>query len=155
MNPRRELVAVYDKWHVCHQGDCAEGDYFCAGMGELASFQIKGIGIGLCICYDIRFPELVRTLTVAHGISLLIHPGGWPRDAGFASWHPFIITRAVENSIYIISANRAGATNGHAVFCPPYVNGNDLEPTMLPDPDAEGLLVGQVNLDQLADLRSQ
>jgi len=58
-------------------------------------------------------------------ISLLLHPGGWPRDKGFFTWHTFVTTRAVENTIYIMSTNWAGLNNGGTAFCPPFVDGDE------------------------------
>lgn len=117
------LVANYDKWHVCSTGVCCEKDYFSPGKSPLASFDVNGIRVGLAICYDIRFPELVRKLTLERDISLLLHPGGWPRDEGFHTWHTFVKVRAMENSIYIMSTNWAGPENGGTAFCPPFIDG--------------------------------
>jgi len=83
VNRKGELVAHYDKWHVCSVGVCCEKDYFVTGKSHLAAFDVNGIQVGLAICYDIRFPEMVRKLTLERNISLLLHPGGWPRDEGF------------------------------------------------------------------------
>ena len=147
------LVAEYDKWHVCQNGDCYEQTYFAPGHTPRTSFSIEGIRVGICICYDIRFPELVRNLAIEEGVVLLLHPGGWPRDAGFRSWHPTVFTRAIENSMYIMSINRAGEENGHSVFCPPYPDFESIQPTYLDDREAEGLLVGEVDLNVLEHLR--
>lgn len=153
VNRQGERIASYDKWHVCQNGDAYEKDYFDSGHLPNPAFSIDGIQTGLCICYDIRFPELVRKLAIEENAVLLLHPGGWPRDAGFQSWHPFVYTRAIENSMYIMSVNRAGSENGHSVFCPPYPDFIDRHPTYLPDREAEGVLVGIVDLDALTHLR--
>ena len=146
-----QLAALYDKWHVCAYGDCSEQKYFAAGNGPAAVFSIDGIRVGICICYDIRFPEIVRKLAVGEGALLLLHPGGWPRDEGFSTWHTFVTTRAIENSMYIMSPNRAGPENGCSIFCPPFVDFRESRPTALGD--AEGVLVGRVHLDHLEQVR--
>jgi predicted amidohydrolase len=64
---------------------------------------VNGIQVGLAICYDIRFPELARKLILERDISLLLHPGGWPRDEGLHTWHMFVQVRAMENSIYLFA----------------------------------------------------
>lgn len=153
VDPTGAIVADYDKWHVCQNGDCYEQTYFAPGQTPRSSFEVNGVRIGICICYDIRFPEIVRDLAIEEGIHLLLHPGGWPRDAGFRSWHPTVFTRAIENGIYIMSINRAGAENGHSVFCPPYPDFQTCHPTYLPDREAEGMLVGKVDLQTLAETR--
>ena len=148
------LAALYDKWHVCQNGDSYEKEYFAAGVRPLGVFTIDQIRVGICICYDIRFPEMIRKLAIEQRIALLIHPGGWPRlDEGFNSWHSFVTTRAIENAIYIMSPNRASSENGCSIFCPPYVDFRELHPTVLKDPDAEGVLVGEVDIDYLEQVR--
>jgi len=119
VGPAGNLVAKYDKWHICSTGVCCEKHYFKNGNRPLEVFDVDGVRVGLCICYDIRFPELVRSLAVDQEISLLLHPGGWPRDSGFYTWHTFVTTRAVENTMYIMSTNWAGPNNGGTIFCPP------------------------------------
>lgn len=155
VNRKGELVAHYDKWHVCQSGDAFEKRYFDAGQAPLETFSVGDVRVGVCICYDIRFPELVRKLALEQGIHLLLHPGGWPRDEGFHSWHPFVFTRAVENAIYIMSVNRASRDNGHSVFYPPYPDFKTTSPIMLEEVDAEGVLTGDVDLDHLADIRQK
>ena len=139
-----DLVANYDKWHVCSTGVCREKDYFFSGKSPFAAFNVKGIKVGLAICYDIRFPELVRKLTLEQGISLLLHPGGWPRDEGFHTWHTFVKVRAIENSIYIMSTNWAGPDNGCTAFCPPFLDGKNWKLEKLGS--APGLLSGIVDI---------
>lgn len=124
VGPSGNLEARYDKWHVCSTGECCEKRFFKNGKRPLETFDVLGVRVGLCICYDIRFPELTRCLAVEKEISLLLHPGGWPRDKGFFTWHTFVTTRAVENTIYIMSTNWAGLNNGGTAFCPPFVDGD-------------------------------
>ena len=125
VGPTGDLEAQYDKWHVCSTGDCTEKRFFKNGERPLEIFEVSGVRVGICICYDIRFPEVCRYLAVEKDISLLLHPGGWPRDKGFFTWHTFVTTRAVENSIYIMSTNWAGLNNGGTAFCPPFVDGDE------------------------------
>lgn len=148
-----ELVASYDKLHVCSVGVCCEKDYFSPGQGPLTSFDIDGVKVGLAICYDIRFPEVARTLTLEHGISLLLHPGGWPKDECFNTWHTFVQVRALENQIYIMSTNWAGDKNGGTVFCPPFNDGQKHRMEKLAD--TPGVLSGVADLRYLEDIRNR
>ena len=154
VDPNGHMVALYDKWHVCATGDPCEMTYFSPGNAPLATFAVNGIRVGICICYDIRFPEIVRKLAVEEKISLLLHPGAWSRDPTFGTWHSFVTTRAMENAIYIMSVNRAGPDNGCSLFCPPFVDTGANRPTIIEDQDGEGLLVGEVDSDCLARIRS-
>ena len=147
------LAAFYDKLHVCSTGDCCEKDYFVAGRGPLASFEVKGAKVGLAICYDIRFPEMIRKLALEENIVLLLHPGGWPKDECFFSWHTFVQTRAMENQIYIMSTNWAGPDNGRSAFCPPFVDGRDS--TIQTLEDSPGVLSGVVDPQYIREVREK
>ncbi len=116
-----QLLGVYEKLHIAHYGASMEKDYFQAGQ-QLMVFECKGIRIAPIICYDIRFPELCQTLTTQHDVSLILHCGAYYRDASFPSWHPFVITRAMENQVYMLSLNRAGKHYGQSLFCPPWMD---------------------------------
>jgi nitrilase len=146
-----KLVAHYDKWHVCSVGVCCEKGHFVSGKNPLAAFDVDGMQVGLAICYDIRFPELVRKLTLERNIALLLHPGGWPRDEGFHTWHSFVQVRAMENSIYIMSTNWAGRDNGWTAFCPPFIDGGRRKLEKLGT--APGVLSGIVDKRYLEEVR--
>ena len=147
VGPTGNIESKYDKWHVCSTGECCEKRFFKNGKRPLEVFDVCGVRVGLCICYDIRFPELTRYLAVHKGISLLLHPGGWPRDQGFFTWHTFVTTRAVENTIYIMSTNWAGLNNGRTAFCPPFVDGDKVCLSRLKSkPD---VLIGTVDMAHL------
>jgi nitrilase len=63
--------------------------------------------VGVLICYDLRFPEVWGCLARDHGVDLVLHPACFPNDGSFATWHPFVKTRAVENGCYVLSLSRA------------------------------------------------
>jgi nitrilase len=153
VGPAGVIEAKYDKWHVCSTGECSEKRFFKNGKRPLEVFDVLGVRVGLCICYDIRFPELTRHLAVDKGISLLLHPGGWPRDEGFFTWHTFVTTRAVENTIYIMSTNWAGPNNGRTAFCPPFVDGDRACLSRLKS--KPGVLVGTVDMEHLSYQRKK
>ncbi len=116
-----QIVECYDKMHLCHYGASTEKDYFQAGE-RVVFVDLKGWRIAPIICYDIRIPELSRALAVDHDVNLLLHCGAYFRDESFSSWHSFAITRAMENQIYLLSLNRAGADYGGSIFCPPWID---------------------------------
>lgn len=123
-----ECVSLYDKLHICQFGECHEKDYFSPGDSMPTPFEIDGVVCGVGICYDIRFPEFTRYQAIKQGIDVLIHPGGWPRDCTFESWHKFVITRALENQIYLFSINKASTNNGGSIICQPFVDFDQIKP---------------------------
>lgn len=116
-----EPIGYFDKLHLAQFGDSMEKDYFRRG-DHLFVFRHKGITIAPIICYDIRMPELTRTLAINHGVQLVLHCSAHARDESFYSWHHFSVCRAIENQIYFLSLNRAGERYGNSIFCTPWVD---------------------------------
>jgi omega-amidase len=106
VNQEGELVAVYDKLHLCSFGDCAEGGLFESG-DHLTVFTVRGFRVGILICYDLRFPALWARLAKREDCDVILHPSAFPDDGSFASWHLFVRTRAIENAVSVLSVSRA------------------------------------------------
>lgn len=121
VTPEGTLAGHYDKLHLCQYGASMEKEYFSAGR-HLFTFKIKGFTLSPIICYDIRFPELARTLVLKHGVDVILHCGAYFRDPSFPTWHAFATTRAIENQVFFLSLNRAGPHYGSSVFCYPWMD---------------------------------
>ena len=134
--PDGTYLGHFDKLHLCHYGASMEKDYFTRG-DHLLTFEVRGITCAPIICYDIRIPELCRSLTLDHGAGLILHCGAYFRDESFATWHEFVTARALENQLYLLSLNRAGAEYGGSAFCYPWMD--ETRPRALFDPHAEEL----------------
>jgi len=119
VNPHGNLLGYYDKLHLAQYGASMEKEYFQRG-DHLLVFEVQGFRLAPIICYDIRIPELTRTLVVDHQVDAILHCGAYYRDPSFYSWHDFTRTRALENQCYLLSLNRAGAQYGHSIFCCPW-----------------------------------
>ena len=115
------LIGYYDKLHLAQYGVSMEKEYFERG-DHLFVFNVKGVTIAPIICYDIRFPELTRTLVVDHDVQLVLHCGAYARDKSFYSWHHFSVARALENQVFFLSLNRAGQNYGNSLFCTPWID---------------------------------
>jgi len=63
--------------------------------------------LGVMICYDIRFPELVRYY-FHMGVELLVVPAQWP-EARADHWRTLLKARAIENQMFVLGCNRTGA----------------------------------------------
>ena len=133
-----ELVGHYDKIHIAQYGVSMEKEYFSRG-NQVLVFEVKGFRVSPVICYDIRIPELIRTLCTDHSVQLVLHCGAYARDESFYSWHQFAITRALENQCYLLSLNRAGDFYGDSLFCPPWVDESHPE-TLFPQTECFRLL---------------
>jgi nitrilase len=119
VGPEGILLGHYDKLHIAQFGASMEKDYFAAG-DHLLTLNLGGFRVAPIICYDIRIPELARTLCLRHGVDLILHCGAYFRDESFPTWHAFVTTRAVENQCFVLSLNRAGEHYGDSLLCPPW-----------------------------------
>lgn len=63
--------------------------------------------LGLAVCYDLRFPELFRSMA-ASGMEILAVPSAFTAKTGAAHWELLVRTRSVENQCYTIAANQGG-----------------------------------------------
>jgi len=78
--------------------------------------------IGALVCYDLRFPELLREQT-GLGADLLVIPAQWPA-ARVNHWRILVQARAIENQMFVVAANRCGITDdtvfgGHSMIVAP------------------------------------
>mgnify|MGYP000100223854 CR=1 FL=1 len=113
------VAGAYRKVHLFSVTD--EHRYFSAGDRCVVCPTALG-PVGLMICYDLRFPELCRTLAL-QGAWIVIAPAQWP-DARIDVWDVLARARAMENQLYIIGANRCGMENntrfsGHSIIVDP------------------------------------
>jgi omega-amidase len=74
-------------------------------------FEWQGWRIAPFICYDLRFPELIRPVAAA-GVDLLVFIASWP-DKRIAHWVKLLQARAIENQCYVVGVNRVGTDPDH------------------------------------------
>jgi predicted amidohydrolase len=105
------LVGIYRKSHIaCIGVDC----FTTTGDDGYRVFDTPVGRIGMQICYDWRFPEVTRALALA-GAEVVVHPTNSPVAAReLADYLPR--TRAVENAVYFLMANRVGVEAGTTFF---------------------------------------
>ncbi|WP_163969703.1 carbon-nitrogen family hydrolase [Oceanobacillus halotolerans] len=112
LNRRGELVYQYDKIHLVPMLN--EHKYLTGGKKAPDVFELDGVKMGMVICYDLRFPEIIRPLAV-QGAEVLHVLAEWPTPR-LSHWTPLHIARAIENQLYVVSANRVGSYDG-VTFC--------------------------------------
>lgn len=103
-------IASYDKTHLFTP--MGEDDYFTAG-DHLCRFELDGKQCGLIICYDIRFPELTRSLAL-QGLDMLFVVSQWPKIRTF-HLRTLTTARAIENQIFLVCCNSCGKA-GQTVY---------------------------------------
>jgi omega-amidase len=74
-------------------------------------FEWQGWRVAPFVCYDLRFPELIRPVAAA-GVDLLVFIASWP-DKRIAHWVKLLQARAIENQCYVVGVNRVGTDPDH------------------------------------------
>ncbi|MFN3558267.1 MAG: carbon-nitrogen hydrolase family protein [Brevundimonas sp.] len=105
------VSATYDKMHV-YDVDLPTGERWresaAVRPGEKAVVaQTPWGGLGLTICYDIRFPQLHRALAKA-GAAMIAVPAAFTVPTGEAHWEVLLRARAIETGAYILAPAQAG-----------------------------------------------
>ncbi len=143
-----QLLSSYDKVHLF--GLMAEDQYLTAGQQE-SHFELAGVKASNVICYDIRFPEWLRTL-MADGAQILFVVAEWPQ-ARMEQWEILLKARAVENQTFVVAVNRVGDDpdnhfNGHSLII------NPLGQVILQaSDDQEGIFTADLDLTQVDQTR--
>ncbi|REJ07607.1 carbon-nitrogen hydrolase family protein [Microbacterium bovistercoris] len=112
--------AVYRKQHLYDAFGQTESDWIAPGELGTAVFDLDGIRFGLMTCYDLRFPEVARTLADA-GADALVIPAEWVRGPlKEHHWTTLLAARAIENTAYVISADHPAPIGvGHSQIVDP------------------------------------
>lgn len=130
VDPAGGLVARYRKIHLFDVdipggATLRESDATAAG-DELVVVTIHGAPVGLSICYDVRFPELYRSLVKDRGAQVLLVPAAFTAHTGAAHWHLLLRARAVEDQAWVVAAAQWGqhdekrASYGHTLISDPW-----------------------------------
>lgn len=129
IDPAGTVVASYDKIHMfdvdLDNGESyRESATFAPGDRAVVAHTPWG-GLGLTICYDVRFPHLYRALAKA-GADFLSVPAAFTRVTGQAHWHVLLRARAIEAGCYVFAPAQCGThetgrqTFGHALIIDPW-----------------------------------
>lgn len=117
-------------------------------------FKAGDIRIGVAICYDMRFPELIRTM-VNQGADLIVVPAAFNTITGPAHWHITARTRAVDNQVYfaLVSPARSKELSykayGHSLLVDPWG-------TIVTEAgEAEEVIYGEIDLAYVKKIRSE
>jgi predicted amidohydrolase len=167
IGPSGTIEAVYRKVHLfdVNLGDAS----FCesATMAPGNELTIATLGrssdpvdsrppiLGLSICYDLRFPELYRILTLL-GATVIAVPAAFTAITGPAHWELLLRARAVENQVFVIGAAQVGdlppgmpACHGHSMIVDPW--GTVMAEHVEPNP---GVITAELDTDQQQRIRS-
>lgn len=100
------LVGRYEK---IHPFTFAGEDNRYRGGERLCVVEVRGIRVGVFICYDLRFPEVFRA--AASQVDLMLVLANWPEPRRHA-WRSLLVARAIECQCYVLGVNRVGEGGG-------------------------------------------
>jgi predicted amidohydrolase len=163
--PHGDLLAAYRKIHLfdvtagtkvySESDDVTPGaDLVTAEIDVGSSDSAATVTLGLTICYDLRFPELYRSLAL-RGAQILCVPSAFTAYTGAAHWEVLLRARAVENGCFVIAPGQVGehlpgrACFGHSMIVDPW--GAVLAEVQ----DGIGFCIADLDLGRLAEVRAQ
>lgn len=151
-----EVKGVYRKVHLF----ASEKDFFRAGC-SYPVFKTSIGNLGIMICWDTGFPEVARCLAL-QGADLLIVATNWEKPyldtvitKNLQDWDLFTRARALENCIYLISANRIGFDESLGFFGRSNIIGPTGEAIAELLEEVEGTISAELDLDIPIKFRSE
>ena len=157
ISDRGEVVAAYDKIHMFDatlpSGTVIrESSAYQPGERAVVARTPWG-GLGMTVCYDLRFPHLYRALA-QRGAVMLAVPSSFQRETGKAHWHTLLKARAIENACFVIAAAMCGdhpgkrMTYGHSLVVDPWGE------VIAEGGEAPGLIYADLDLSRVDAVRS-
>lgn len=127
--PDGRIAARYDKIHLFDvdlpSGESIRESQAYSGGAAAGIVALPWGGLGLTICYDVRFPALYRALA-QRGASLITVPSAFTVPTGEAHWHMLLRARAIETGSFVLAAAQGGRhqsgreTFGHSLIVSPW-----------------------------------
>jgi predicted amidohydrolase len=155
--PDGSISAVYRKIHLFDVAvDDGPVDTESARVtpGDAAvCADVEGIRVGLSVCYDLRFPELYRTLALA-GAEVLFVPSNFTERTGRDHWEVLLRARAIENGAWVVAPAQSGGPPGQ----PAYGHSMVVDPwgtVIAQAPDGVQIVHAEIDTDRVAAVRRQ
>lgn len=168
VDPSGSIAAVYRKIHLFDVAlaDTAfrESDTVTPGtdlcvvpLTEPSDPATEGPAVlGLSVCYDLRFPEMYRIMTLL-GATVIAVPSAFTSTTGPAHWEVLLRARAVENQVFVIGAGQVGELppgmppcHGHSMIVDPW--GSVLARRDEPTP---GVVLAELDWERQRRIRSE
>lgn len=151
-------IARHRKMHLfdiaVSGGQCfRESDTLTAG-NDVAVFDTEFGKMGLCVCYDFRFPELPR-LMAQRGARVILVPAAFNMTTGPAHWEIMFRQRAVEDQVFAVGTAPArdassGYTSwGHSIAVGPWGN------ILYQMDEKPGIALAELDLDEVERVRAE
>jgi deaminated glutathione amidase len=159
VGPDGEIRAVYRKIHMFDievDGTVYRESKHSEPADEIVlSETTGGVGLGLTICYDLRFPELYRILAL-RGARVITVPANFTRVTGEAHWEVLLRARAIENQVFVIAPGQGNLPGterdsyGNSMIIDPW--GEVLARSPM---EGEGFIAADLDLARQDDIREK
>ena len=150
-----KIIGRYRKMHLFNidtpQVKFKESDVLSAG-DKIGVFNINFMKIGIAICYDMRFPELIKLMAL-EGAQLIIIPGNFNMVTGPAHWELLIRSRSIDNQIFMAAASTARneklsyISYGHSMITGPWGE------ILAQGDEKENIIYANIDLDKIEKVK--
>ena len=149
INKSGKVVSTYRKIHLYDALGFRESDKMTSGS-KISKPVKTSIGmLGMMICYDLRFPEMSRSLAVA-GSEVLVAPSAWVKgEMKEEHWLTINKTRAIENGCYVIAPDQVGN-----IYCGRSIAVDPFGKIILDMKKKQGIGYIKIDLDKVKKVRS-
>jgi len=158
VGPDGEVRGVYRKIHMFDV--VVDGVEYRESASEEAGSEIVvsetggGSGLGLSVCYDLRFPELFRILAL-RGARIIALPAAFTKATGRAHWEILVRARAIENQAFVVAADQIGThpegkqSHGGSLIVDPWGQ------VLARAPDQECFVAADLDLSRQDEIRDE
>lgn len=162
IGPEGQSLATYDKIHM-FDVSINEKETYQESRGYRPGTQATTVEtpfatLGMCICYDLRFPALAKCLA-ENGASVLTYPSAFSPVTGAAHWESLLRARAIETGSWVLAPAQTGqhkirqgpprATYGHSLVVDPWG-------TVVLDAGTEtGVYTFDLDMEKVAEVRAR
>ena len=155
--PDGDVHAVYRKIHMFDVEvggrTYRESEHEQPGDEPVLSETAGGVGLGLTVCYDLRFPELYRILAVRGAKILTVSAAFTLATTREQHWEVLLRARAIEDQAFVIASNQVGEhsqgirSGGRSMIVDPWGI------VLAQAPDKETFVITDLDLDRLEEVR--
>lgn len=156
VGPDGEVRATYRKIHLfdVEVGGTVyrESEHEDPGDTPVLTTLADGTPVGMSVCYDVRFPELYRALTIA-GARILLVPAAFTVPTTHDHWTTLLRARAIENQCFVVAANQIGEhapglrSGGRSMIVDPW------GVVLAQAPDVQTVITADLDMARLEDIR--
>lgn len=143
-----KILTTYRKIHLYDALGFNESDKLVAGSKIILPSKTTLGKLGMLICYDLRFPEMARILTLS-GSEILVAPSAWVQGKMKEEhWLAINKTRALENGCYVIAPDQVGN-----IYCGRSIVVDPFGKILLDMKKRQGVAVVDISIKKIKDTR--